>query len=101
MKELTFCAVALATAAGMIGCSSHTPGAPEETLSGEDAELTISIGGGDDDDLDSITIDPARELLITHLSVVEDPVRTTWPAGTPTGPQAAWTFGRLMEKMAG
>jgi hypothetical protein len=102
MKELTFCAVALATAAGMIGCSSHEPGAPEQTQSGDDAELTISIGGGDDDDdLDSITIDPARELLITHLSVVEDPVRTTWPAGAPVGPQAAWTFGRLMEKMAG
>lgn len=38
-------------------------------------------------------IDPARELLITHLSVVEDPVRTTG--------LGAWTFGRLLTDMAG
>jgi hypothetical protein len=101
MKNLTFCAVVLATAAGMIGCSSHAPDASGETLGEANDELTISIGGGNDDDLASITVDPKRELLITDLSVVEDPVRTTWPAGTPVGPQAAWTFGRLMEKLAG
>ena len=41
-----------------------------------------------------------RELMITDLSVVEDPVRTdfTAPAGDPrTG---AWTFRRLVENMA-
>lgn len=104
MKELTFCAAALTAAAGMIGCGSHAPGALEETLADEEAELSISIGDNDDndgDDLNSITVIPARELLITHLSVVEDPVRTKWPWGSPVGPQAAWTFGRLMEKMAG
>jgi hypothetical protein len=103
MKELTFCAVALAAAAGLIGCSSDAPGAPSETLGSSEDDLIISIGGGgdDDDDLSAVTIDPKRELLITDLSVVEDPVRTKWPAGAPVGPQAAWTFGRLMEKMAG
>jgi len=104
MKDLTFCAVALAAAAGMIGCSSDMPGASDEALGSAEDELIISIGGSgddDDDDLAANTIDPKRELLITNLSVVEDPVRTKWPAGNPVGPQAAWTFGRLMEKMAG
>jgi hypothetical protein len=39
------------------------------------------------------TIDSAEELLITSLSVVEDPVRTA--------PGGAWHFGTLMKAMAG
>ncbi|WP_438025694.1 LamG-like jellyroll fold domain-containing protein [Sorangium sp. So ce233] len=41
-----------------------------------------------------------REIFVKHLSVIEDPIRTTFngPAGDPrTG---AWTFARLMEDMA-
>ncbi|XYH99346.1 LamG-like jellyroll fold domain-containing protein [Sorangium sp. So ce1128] len=41
-----------------------------------------------------------REIFVKHLSVVEDPIRTTFngPVGDPrTG---AWTFARLMEDMA-
>jgi hypothetical protein len=38
------------------------------------------------------TIKPRRELEIRDVSVVDDPVRT--------GPGGAWTFGKLMEKMA-
>jgi len=47
-----------------------------------------------------VTVDPSRELMITDLSVVEDPARTFDPctnAGTPMG---AWTFGKLMTDMA-
>ncbi|HXG48768.1 MAG TPA: hypothetical protein VNO52_14175, partial [Methylomirabilota bacterium] len=47
-----------------------------------------------------LPIDPAKSLMITDLSVVEDPLRTFDPctgAGTPMG---AWTFGRLMRDMA-
>ena len=46
------------------------------------------------------TIDPSRELMITDLSVVEDPARTfdaCTQAGTPMG---AWTFGKLMTDIA-
>ena len=39
------------------------------------------------------TVDSAEELLITSLSVVEDPVRTA--------PGGAWHFGTLMRAMAG
>ncbi|WP_224245987.1 hypothetical protein [Hyalangium gracile] len=39
------------------------------------------------------TVDSAEELLITSLSVVEDPVRTA--------PGGAWHFGTLMRQMAG
>lgn len=45
-------------------------------------------------------VSTSRELMITDLSVVEDPIRTTWdgPAGDlRTG---AWTFGALMQNLA-
>ncbi len=70
-----------------------------------------------------VRVDPRRELLITDLSVVEDPVRTSWamrplvttlstrrifgrPASTALATQlrsqvGAWTFGKLMMDMAG
>src|SRR5882672_445759 len=51
-------------------------------------------------DGDPSAVDPARELMITAVSVVEDPARTYDPctgAGTPMGP---WTFGRVMTEMA-
>jgi hypothetical protein len=42
-----------------------------------------------------------RELMIKHLSVVDDPVRTTTFFGAPDDPRTgAWTFKRLMEDMA-
>jgi hypothetical protein len=41
----------------------------------------------------------SRELLIRHLSVVDDPVRTAFNApGDPRN--GVWTFGKLMEDMA-
>ena len=40
-----------------------------------------------------IVIDPERELMITDLGVVEDPVRT--------GPGGVWTSRHLIETMAG
>jgi hypothetical protein len=43
-----------------------------------------------------------QELFITDLSVVEDANRTTWVNDPNTDPKAAaWTFGRLMQQMAG
>lgn len=38
-------------------------------------------------------VDPARELLVTDLSVVEDPARTRYP-----GP---WSFGALIDRIRG
>jgi len=66
----------------------------------------------------AIRIDAAKELMITHLSVVEDPVRTRFatpaPRSTallarpgvpvttrPSPSQAKWTFGKLISDMAG
>ena len=43
------------------------------------------------------SIDPAKELMITHLKVVEDPVRTN----PKMGKRAVWTFKHLMINMAG
>jgi hypothetical protein len=41
-----------------------------------------------------------KELMMTDLSIVEDPIRTTW-TGPPTDPRTgAWTFATLMENLA-
>jgi len=46
-------------------------------------------------------VDRDRELMIRNISVVEDCERTTW-GPCPNGPaNAAWTFGRLAEGLAG
>jgi hypothetical protein len=51
------------------------------------------------------TVDPDRELFITDLSVVEDCVRTTWtgicPVPVPPATRGAWTFGKLIQGVAG
>jgi hypothetical protein len=45
------------------------------------------------------TVDTFRELLINDLSVVNDPIRTTF--ASPNDPRSgAFTFARLMERMA-
>ncbi|WP_437313737.1 LamG-like jellyroll fold domain-containing protein [Sorangium sp. So ce385] len=42
----------------------------------------------------------SREIFVKHLSVVEDPIRTTFN-GPPEDPRTGtWTFARLMEDMA-
>lgn len=45
------------------------------------------------------TVDTARELMITHVDVVDDPLRTN-PADSTDPRSGAWTFRRLMERMA-
>jgi hypothetical protein len=42
----------------------------------------------------------SHELMITDVSVVDDPVRTTFDARSSDPRNGAWTFKRLMENMA-
>jgi len=47
-------------------------------------------------------VDPARELVVTNLAVVNNPLRTTWATDPSVDPRAAaWTFGGLMQKVVG
>ena len=64
----------------------------------EELELT---GSRTDAVVDINSIDPARELLITHVSVVDDTFYTAWaPGKVNTDPQGGWSFGRLIDNMA-
>ncbi len=47
------------------------------------------------------SIDVDRELWIRDLSVLEDPIRTVYDPSPSTPSHGAWSFGRLMESMAG
>lgn len=50
-------------------------------------------------------VDPARELFITDVSVVDDCFRTTWfgvcPAPVLPATRGAWTFGKLVQGIFG
>ncbi len=46
-------------------------------------------------------VDVDKELWIRDLSVLEDPIRTVYVPNPPTPSHGAWTFGRLIENMAG
>ena len=48
-----------------------------------------------------VAIDPAQELMITDLSVVEDVERTKWTGDPEDMVSGAWNFGRLLTAMAG
>lgn len=45
-------------------------------------------------------LDPSNTLMITDLSVVQDPVRTYDVCGNTGNPNGAWTFNTLMTEMA-
>jgi hypothetical protein len=67
------------------------PPSPEELeFTGSRADAVVDIA----------SIDPARELFITHVSVVDDTRYTAWaPGKTNTDPEGAWSFGRLIDNM--
>ena len=78
--------------ASLTACGAASDGDPDEALPSVAQEAK---GGGAPP-----TIDPARELMITDLSVVEDPTRTVATTALPSA-AAPWTFGRLVQQMAG
>lgn len=53
----------------------------------------------------SCTVSTAKELFITDVSVVDDCFRTTWTGTCPTpvapATRGAWTFGKLIQGLAG
>jgi hypothetical protein len=71
-----------------VGCGGQVSGQTLET----DEPATVTQG------VVLEPIDPAKELMITDLSVVNDVRRTVWKGGQ--GEDGAWTFGRLMMAMA-
>lgn len=80
------CVVALCAS---FGCSGAPDGAEEgQELLGSSSQALEAV-------------DPARELMITDLSVVNDPLRTVPTATKPSPNQGVWSFGKLMTNMAG
>ena len=62
--------------------------APDSELAAVDHELRV-------------TVDPARELVITDPSVIAAPIETTFDPTRPSGTHrnGAWSFGRLIHNM--
>jgi hypothetical protein len=85
--------LALASFALVAGCSrSH-----ETTPAGGDASAVVAAASRD-------TVDAGRELLVTDPEVLGDPVRGVYRPGSARGrdaAQGAWSFGGLVEGLAG
>ncbi len=82
------------------GCEmpSDEPAEPSDPADFDDSdEPADPMDEGADFDCSDVDID--RELMITDLSVVEDPSRTF--DGCVGNPNGAWAFGTLMTHMAG
>lgn len=75
------------------GTLPDTPGQPSISSDGE--ELTGALAAC------AVAITTPRELMITALPVVEDPVRTVWSGKLDTQSDGAWHLGRLLTEMAG
>lgn len=80
----------VAILASVFFCGACTGVVSSEELPERGASSTAQLAVG---------VDPAKELLITDLSVVNDPRRTVWKGGQ--GEDGPWTFGRLMMAMTG
>ncbi|MDY7231495.1 hypothetical protein [Hyalangium rubrum] len=64
---------------------------------GEELQVTAAR---QDEVVDLAAIDPARELFITDVSVVDDSFYTKWaPGKSNTDPEGGWSFGRLIDSM--
>ncbi len=72
-----------------------TPLDIEGLLQGKPIKIPVPFPG-----ITATPVDPARSLMITDLSVVEDPTRTFNPCSNVGTPMGKWTFGYLMTQMA-
>ena len=63
-----------------------------ETFRGKDFLKLITVGGA--------TVEETKSLLVTDLTVIEDPARTYNPCTDVGTKGGKWTFGYLMQQMA-
>jgi len=77
-------------------CNDLTSGAPTQDADAANDFVQLDLAA-----TCPISVDPAKELVIRDLSVVNDPVRTNWTGSLTDPADGAWSFGRLMANMAG
>lgn len=82
--------------------ANRSVGQDREAALAEPVDIGLVPCGNPDPPVTPCNIVVNKELFITDLCVVEDPVRTKWTAGG-ADPNAlgAWTFGKLMASIAG
>lgn len=81
-------------AAAILAGSTFACGGPLEEETTQDELETIGAAP-------VCPVSVGRELMVTALSVVNDPVRTRWSGALNNRSDGAWHFGRLMTAMAG
>jgi hypothetical protein len=69
-------------------------GADRFSQPGASASVTYTVASG------GCRISTRRELLVRDVSVVDDPVRTTFTAPAANGSRGKWTFARLLRELA-
>jgi len=93
------------TGISLSACADRATDRPDKVAVAEQAVITQCPFLDSSDPLfygSGPPVDFARELMITNVSVVDDPCRTSWTGSCAGGgTQGIWTFGELMTRMAG
>lgn len=105
IKLLVPCAAILAGCVGDVDDPSIDPGDDGELVELNQPSISAELSDSDSEPgvlaACAVTVARTKELMITNLAVVEDPVRTQWSGSLATTSDGAWHFGRLMTEMAG
>jgi hypothetical protein len=93
---------AILVGASLVACADRAQ--PEIVSTAEQAVITQCpyLDSADPNFYPGPPVNYAAEILITQVSVVDDPCRTSWTGSCAGGgTQGIWTFGELMARMAG
>ncbi|MEZ4362695.1 MAG: hypothetical protein R3B48_21060 [Kofleriaceae bacterium] len=102
--QLFACCSLLASALALGACGDARPAGPDGPAGGDagpDGPGGDGGGGTDAGPTCPITVAAPKQLMITSLAIVNDPVRTSWTGELADAADGAWHFGRLMTQMAG
>jgi hypothetical protein len=92
------------TGSSLSACADRAADQPDKVAVAEQAVVTACpfLDSADPLFYSGPPVDFAHELMITNVSVVDDPCRTSWTGSCAGGgTQGIWTFGELMTRMAG
>lgn len=103
MKRTSFAVIVVT--GSLLACADRGAQDPPEIVSTAEQALTTQCPYLDSADPSFYAGPPVSypaEIMITAVSVVDNPCRTTWTGSCASGgTQGIWTFGELMTRMAG
>lgn len=104
VNKISFAVVLASTSLSACADRAPAPDIPDKVAVAEQAVITPCpfLDSASPDFYTGTPVNFAAEIMITAVSVVDDPCRTSWTGSCSSGgTQGIWTFGELMTRMAG